>query len=91
MAVGGNVMSGSINPPVEYPIVELMAVLDTFVVGMAPIEDRGDFVRLIFWADHRDGSEESISERVVVARLVATKATYGRMMRQMGDVLVGAG
>lgn len=76
-------MNASFKGGVEPPVVEIVAIIDTFIVGMEPVEDRGDFVRLTFWSDHQDVSDHTI-ERVIVARLVATKATYCRMIRQMG-------
>lgn len=53
----------------DAPLAEPTAIPNTFVNGLAPIEDRGEYVRLTWYVDGAEGPE-------VAVRLVMTRGAY---------------
>jgi len=70
-------------PPVPY--FEPAVVPDVFVDGLAFVEDRGDIVRLVFWAEHTSyDTGEGRSERQISHRLVMTKDAFRNLIHTLG-------
>lgn len=81
---------GRAAPACAAPLIESVPVEDIFVTGLGMIEQRGDFIRMIFFAEGPvfDGSQCGPPDiRAVRARLVCTEDRLRRMLRQIRHAL----
>jgi hypothetical protein len=55
-------------------VIEPIPILEVFATGIAPIQHFGEFVRVIFYAEHRAANGER--ERVIVAKIVLPAGAF---------------
>lgn len=70
------------------PLIEPVPMCEIFATGIVQVEFRGEFVRLIFFADHElpdSNGRFGNCERMIVARLVMPTSAYHQMVRQIVD------
>lgn len=63
------------------PLSEPVQITDTFATGV-DIDEQPEFTRLIYWSEQPmlyGGTETPTIERVVVAKIVFTRATWDRI------------
>lgn len=69
---------------IEPPLAEPMIVADLFATGLAKLENRGEYVRLTFWTDHKVfGNGDGESEHIIVARIVMPPSALQELVERV--------